>query len=186
MSTSVYLDKHDLPPCMQHLHREGRTQAVLTQTMSIPADAGTWSGGTRAIYEAVELATGRIVSITDTFSAPWDTSRRHREITLKPGFAILQSGTFCGKPGNVYLYVHPDSAMLRLPAPTELGPTLAKVLDVHSSLISSARADELRRAGITAEQAETARLALVAQGYLKPRGGVTTKGKNARVQMRGY
>lgn len=186
MSTSVYLDKHDLPPCLQHLHREGRTQAVLTETMSIPADAGTWSGGTREVYEAVELASGRIVSITDTFSAPWDTSRRHREVALKPGYAILQTGSFCGKPGNVYLYVHPESAMLRLPAPASLSQVETKVLDVHCSLISSARAEELRRAGITAEQAETARLALVAQGYLKPRGGVTTKGKNARVQMRGY
>lgn len=182
MRTSVYLDKHDLPPCLQHLHREGRTVAVLGETVTIPADAGTWSGGTQENYAALELATGRIVSITDTFSAPWDARRTTRTVALKPGYAILQTGTFCGKPGTVYLYVHPDSTMLRLPAPVELDAVQSKVLDVHSSLISSARADELRRAGITPEQAETARLALVAQGYLKPRGGVTTKGKNARVR----
>lgn len=186
MYKRIYLDRRDLPPQLQHIHAEGRTMAIVCESTTIPADAGTWSGGTREVYEAVELASGRIVSITDTFAAPWDESRRHREITLKPGYAILQTGSFCGKPGNVYLYVHPDSAMLRLPAPASLGQIETKVLDVHSSLISSARAEELRRAGITAEQAETARLALVAQGYLKPRGGVTTKGKNARVQMRGY
>ena len=131
----MYLDRKDLPPQLRSLGN--RIKVVLTPTVAMPADAGTWSGGTREVYSALELATGSVVSITDTFSAPWDARRQSREITLKPGYAILVTGSFCGKPAVPYLYCHPESAALALPpppAPDDLATTLAKLAKDPSAI----------------------------------------------------
>lgn len=181
---TVYLGHMDLPIQLRHLMgSKSFLTCVLTEECTMPADAGTWSGGTREIYSAVELATGKAVSITDTFSAPWDKSRSSRQIQLRPGYAVAVTGSFCGKPATTTLYALPSDVAPMLPAPApELTYAQQVVLDACCGLISKARKDEYRRAGLTDADVEQATAQLVKLGYLKPRGGTTVAGMNARIR----
>lgn len=177
----VYLEPSDLPAQLRHLHTKGHIRVLVGESMSIPSDAGTWSGGTRQVFSAVELASGRTVSITDTFSAPWDGSRVDRHIALKPGFAIVETGSFCGKPAGLHLYIHPADAAPLLPAPPVALSAHGKVL-LHftCALKSSYRAEECARYGMGVAEMAAAREELQRAGYLDARGSVTVKGRNAR------
>lgn len=181
---TVYLGKAELPAHLHHLLGSKQMLTVhLGESVTMPFDAGTWSGGTREIYSAVELASGRAVSITDTLSAPWDAGRRNRQIALKPGYAVAVTGSFCGKPATTSLYCLPCDVAPMLPAPAPaLDFHCLVVLDACSGLISSARKDEYRRQGLSDAEVAAATATLVTMGYLKPRGGVTVAGMNARVR----
>lgn len=178
----MYLEKSDLPQQLRHLVTPGHIRVTLTETVSIPADAGTWSGGTRQLFSAVELATGRAVSITDTFSAPWDGGRTARTIALKPGYAVVEMGSFCGKPAGLHLYALPQDFAPLLPAPVPLTREQWQVLDVICGLKSAYRADEYRRLGLS--DVEHIKAYLQGLGMLDSRGAVTVKGRNARQACR--
>lgn len=177
----VYLEPSDLPAQIRHLHSKGHIRVEPILQIAIPADAGTWSGGTRRVFSAVELATGRTVSITDTFSAPWDARRTCQTINLKPGYAIVETGSFCGKPAGLHLYIHPADAAPMLPAPPVALSDHGKVL-LHftCSLKSAYRADECARYGMGAAEIAAAKAELQRAGYVDARGAVTVKGRNAR------
>lgn len=179
----MYIDTKDLPTQLRPLAGAAKTiivEARATETQH--ATEGTWSGGTRELLAAVELETGRAVSITDTFSAPWDTGRQARTIALKPGFALLRTGHFCGKESRPQLIVHPSDLAPLLPAP-EFEP-LSKPeiiwLECVCSLKSFARRGEAMRYGLTEQQINEARQSLFNRGYLNAVGAATTKGRNAR------
>lgn len=182
MST-IYADTKTLPPQLQRLFNGKMVRIEVTEEVHIPADAGTWSGGTRSLYDAVELASGRSESITDHWSPPWFSCRKDKAIHLKAGYAIVHYRTFCGKSLSPRIYIHPDSAAPLLPAP---GPTLSddelQVLDVTCGYKSFARAEELIRRGLSLARIDLAKRSLKSMGYLNAMGAVTTKGRNARPQ----
>jgi len=164
----MYIDTKDLPRQLQALAGAFRTvQVEGHETTTMHADAGTWSGGTRKILSAVELETGRAVSITDTFSAPWSADRASREITLKSGFGILETGHFCGKPSQPRLIVHPQDLAPLLPAPeADLTPDEQVWLHCVCSLISSYRRQEAQSHGMTEARILVARQGLFNRGML--------------------
>jgi hypothetical protein len=183
MSQAIHVDTKELPLHLRGITGRKSVKLHATTEVHIPAYAGVWDGGTRYQYDALELATGRMASVTDAWSPPWFSCRKDKNIHLKPGFAIVESCCFCGKYMDPTVYVHPDNAAPLLPAP---GPTLSadelQVLDVTCGLKSFARADELRRRGISTERFALAKRSLIALGYLNAQGAITTKGKNARPQ----
>jgi hypothetical protein len=175
-----YLEKQDLPAQLRHLHDKGHIRVTLADTVHIPGQAGTWSGGTIDHYSAVELSAGRAVQIDDTFSAPWDASRHSRTVTLRPGYAIARTGSFCGKPAGLHLYCTPQDAAPMLPAPIVLSEDEATVLNVICGLKSGYRADGYRRAGLSDAAVQACRASLERQGMLTASGAVTVKGRNSR------
>lgn len=173
----IYLDAAGLPTSLKHLKK---AVVYLVEEVTIPADAGTWSGGTRSIYEALELATGRTASITDTFSAPWSSDRNARTIKLKPGYAILETGTFCGKPATPTIYCLPSEVFAALPAPaSDLSYADKAVLYATKTLKSAYRKDELKSLGLTEHQINEAKARMQGLGYLDSRGAITAQGRNA-------
>jgi hypothetical protein len=179
----MYIDTKDLPRQLQPLAGAFRAiQVEGRETSTMHADAGTWSGGTRKILSAVELETGRAVSITDTLSAPWNAGRTSREIALKPGFAILETGHLCGNPSQPRLFVHPQDLAPLLPAPEAAPLTEPERIWLYCvcCYISRARVEEAKRYRLTDAQINEARQSLFNRGYLSAAGAATTKGKNAR------
>lgn len=168
----MYLERKDLPPHLQHLHSTGKIRVEVTDSVTIHADAGTWSGGTREIYTAVELATGRAVSITDTFSAPWSSERTSKQILLKPGYAIAKTGSWCGKSAGLTLFMMADNAAPLLPAPAQLTPDEQHVIDETCRLKSGYR--------VFTPAQQACKPGLIARGFLTKQGAVTVKGRNAR------
>lgn len=63
--------------------------------------ASYWDGGSRDIYIARELATGRIKH-PPTGSYP----RFIAEYTLQPGWVLINSGTSMGKPSTIFITVY--------------------------------------------------------------------------------
>jgi hypothetical protein len=183
MTQAYVLERKQVP---MHLIR-GRMDRSFTvrvcETVSIPADAGTWSGGTRELYSAMRLSDGEKQSITDTFSPPWDADRRNRLITLRPGFAVIETGHFCGRDRGVTFYLHPQDAAPMLPAPApELSPDAQFVLNCIVGLTSAGRKNEYGRAGYSAARVETAKAELLAAGLITKQGAATVAGQNARVR----
>lgn len=76
-----------------------------------------WDGGSRNVYSAVRLA-DMATDTKATFGrpAPWENPYEGAKVPLAPGLAIAKTGTFCGKPSTLCLYVHPADMPKLLPA----------------------------------------------------------------------
>jgi len=158
--------------------------------MTIPADAGLWSGGTRSTYSAIVLETGQAATVSDNMSAPWDATRKEQRIALKPGFAVVEHSIFCGKDMGLTFYVHPDNAAKLLPAPAEaLSEHESIVLNATCSYKSSyngqdrydmAKSDSRSMSFPTRAEWDSAKWLLIGKGLLNKAGAVTPKGRNAR------
>ena len=65
-----------------------------------------WDGGSRNYYTAVRLADGATSTVSPV--APWYETREGATIEVPPGFVVVESGYFCGKPSAVHVYCHPS------------------------------------------------------------------------------
>lgn len=196
----IYLEDSQIPPQLSRGYDGKKFQAHTCEQVTIPADAGLWSGGTRDTYRLVELATGREMSAADHSAAPWDDTRKDRLIALKPGFTVIRHSIFCGKDMGLHFYVHPDDAVKLLPAPNDLSLFERIVLQASAELKSSYNGKdryEMMRDNMTWEhsrksvgmvegeafptraQWDEAKAGLIAKGLLDKRGAVTVKGRNA-------
>lgn len=191
MHRTIYLEPPQVPAALKSGYTGKTFKAIVGVDVFIPADAGTWSGGSRDVYHALEINTGRQVSVTDTFSAPWDDSRKDKRIDLRPGFAIVRHTIFCGKDLGLTFFVHPDNAAQLLPEPSpELSDYARIVLNATARFKSSYngmdRYDMAQRDADkskpfpTREQWNAAKADLIAGGFLTKAGAITPKGRNAR------
>jgi len=194
---TVYLEPCQVPASIRGAYSGKKYRAVITDSVYIPSDAGTWAGGSRTLYSAIHLSSGESKPACDAYSAPWDSARKDQNVTLKPGFAIISHSIFCGKDMGLTVYIHPDNAAALLPAPIELNPLQRAVLkytkekkasyngrDRFDMLISdldywSKRQELNLESAPTRAQWDSAKEYLIEQGLLNARGAITTKGKNA-------
>lgn len=180
-SSAIYLERNQVPAALRGSYTGTRFNARPCESMTIPSDAGLWSGGSRTTYSAIELATGREMPLPGQMSAPWDKDRKEREVTLRPGFAIVAHAIFCGTDCGLTFYVHPADVAQLLPPSNgaELTDQEKLFLAIIRSRKSSYRADEYRRKGFTSAQLETLRAAMFERGLIDKRGAITVAGKNA-------
>lgn len=176
----MYIDRKDLPRQLQHLHTGGLIRLNPQTDVTIPMDAGLWSGGTRRLFELVDLQTGQATPVSWHNTAPWNPDRRECRITLQPGQAIVESGSFCGKPAGLHFYLHPVNAAALLPAKETLSPECQALVSITCELKSAYRQEEWRRRGYSAQQWQQAKAEAEARGLIKANGAITTKGRNAR------
>ena len=194
---TIYLEPSQVPAAIRGAYSGKKFRAIVTDSVYIPSDAGTWSGGSRTLYSAIHLTSGESRPACDSYSAPWDSSRKDQSVTLKPDFAIISHSIFCGKDMGLTIYIHPINAAALLPAPVELTPLERAVLkytkEKKSSYNGRDRFDMLledlefnfKRQELNLEVKPSradwnkAKDSLIAQGLLNARGAITTKGKNA-------
>jgi hypothetical protein len=186
----IYLTKEQVPVQLRGSYAGQKFSACVVEHVTVPADAGLWSEGSRDTYRLVALATGESIKASDDMAAPWD-HRVDRTINLVPGFCVIEHSIFCGRDMGLTFYVHPADAVALLPAPpADLSETEKRVLNATASLKSSyggrdryqMATDDLRYAGKafpSREEWETAKRALVGRGYLTKAGAITVAGKNA-------
>lgn len=135
---TIYLDSKDVPQYLRDGYTGKTFKAIVTDTITVPQDAGVWSGGSRDTYSFVELATGRSVPSPCQQPSPWNKERQEFSSPLPVGIAMVMRSWFCGKDMGLTFYVHPDSAAKLLPAATaELTETQKMVLNATASLKSS-------------------------------------------------
>jgi hypothetical protein len=187
MLNTVVLDARDVPPHLRGEYSGRKFRAVVGETMSIPADAGLWSGGSRDLFYFIRLADGARVPAPGQNAAPWDRSSSDRRMAIEPGYAVVCHSIFCGKDSGLTFYVHPADATAMLPAPSgDLTKAQRIVLICTRSYKSSYAGmsdyrfqEASRQTAITRDDWESAKASLIASGHLNKAGAITTKGKNA-------
>ena len=77
-----------------------------------------WSGGTRAEYTTIDLATGLRIADTAKYSAlaPWRNPAEGASLPIPEGIVVVQTGHFCGKVATAWIYVNPANLAKLLPA----------------------------------------------------------------------
>jgi hypothetical protein len=193
MSNTIYLDPKMVPAALRGAYSGQKFKAVVCTETSIPADAGLWSGGTREVYDAIDMATGKTAAIPGQQSSPWNSARREVTVPIKPGYALVKHSWFCGTDMGLTFYVHPDNAVKLLPAPSaELTPDEKIVLQATCSFKSSYngmdRYEMMKREASsltslpfpTRDEWNAAKQSLIAKGLLNKAGAVTPAGRNAR------
>ena len=187
MSTT-YLDKAQVPAFLRAGYTGNRFRAIACETVSIPSDAGLWSNGSRDTYNALNFSLGASASLPGQSSAPWDSTRSDRSVSLKPGFAIVKHSTFCGKDMGLTFYVHPADIAALLPSDkaSDLSEREIKVLAIIGGLKSAYRSDEYSRKGYSSAEIDAIKDKLLSLGLIDKRGAITTQGKNARGNVMPY
>lgn len=178
----MYIDAKDLPAALRPLHTGGLIRLEPTEQVTIPMDAGLWSGGTRRLFSLVDLNTGFSSPVQWHDTSPWHADRKECLIALQPNQCIAESGSFCGKNAGLHIYLHPSNAAALLPATETMSPECAALVDITCGLISSARREEWLRRGFKASQWTQAYAEALAKGLIRANGAITTKGRNARPQ----
>jgi hypothetical protein len=182
-----------VPAAMRGSYTGTKFKAEVAESVTVPADAGLWDGGSRETYRAIELATGRDVPLIDHNASPWD-NRKSITFKLEPGFAVVRHSMFCGKDMGLTFYVHASNAAALLPAPVELTPVQRLVLTATSSLKSSyggrdryqMAQDEYSCKQVlgdlpypSREEWDRTKAQLIDRGFLNKAGAITVAGRNA-------
>jgi hypothetical protein len=195
---TIYLEPNQVPPALRGGYDGKKFAARVAESVSVPSDAGLWSGGSRDVYTLIELASGVRHPMPGQSASPFDSARQERTVTLKPGFAVVRHSTFCGKDMGLTFFIHPDNAATLLPAPAaDLSPVEKLILKYTKECKAShngqdrydmAAADMrygsrgVKETGVetmpTRDEWDAAKALLISGGYLNKAGAITVKGKN--------
>jgi hypothetical protein len=109
MQDPIKLAAKDLPSWLKGFNgyrgRKYKTEARTSVT--IPMDAGLWSGGSRTEYFIVRMEDGALhrPPMQDRYM----DGRKDIPVQLEPGFCVVVHSIFCGKDCGLTVYVHPDN-----------------------------------------------------------------------------
>jgi hypothetical protein len=89
-----------------------KRKVVLKEGTAVTLYGLNWDGGSRSEYTLVDLNTRVVLPIGDNMTAPWDNKDEGRRVTINPGQAVVQTGTFCGKPATMFITYRPEDEAL--------------------------------------------------------------------------
>ncbi len=170
------------PGCNYH------TATVHVSTGGMPLTS-YWSGGTREYHKIIRLSDLAVFAVPENGSGFSQTDRVCGPAGLPvslpaPDFAVVTHTQ--GSSKGIAISIHPDNAAKLLPAPIELSWAERVVLVATRSLkssyagISDYRYHEAHQdVGITRDDWDTAKAALIGRKLLNSAGAITTEGKNA-------
>lgn len=70
-----------------------------------------WDGGSRSEYYKVHLASKHLQKLPSVSPPQFGGPREEPVHKLEPGYAVIEAGTFCGKPATPTIHFHPDDKM---------------------------------------------------------------------------
>jgi hypothetical protein len=177
---TIYLDPEQVPSHLRGTYSGKQFKAVVTESWSIPADAGLWAGGSRETYLIVRLADGAAIEPVNHQAAPWD-KRADKPVKLEPGIAVVRHSMFSGKDMGLTFYIHPADVVKMLPAGAAITLTAQErsTLEIIDTYKSSYRLEYAERAGMSRAVYDETKTALIARGLLNKSGAITNAGRNA-------
>jgi hypothetical protein len=183
-----YLDPAEVPAVLRRgcPGYTGR-KFVAVVAESVELLGAYWSGGSRSVYRAVELATGRTESPAAAIADPpaFGGPASAPAVEIPAGWVIVEHQQ--GPSACVVFHVRPDCVAALLPAPAGAGAlpaAAAVVLWVSRRYIASARRSEAARDYGCARVAYDSGLTVLCRlGLVNPRGALTIAGKNAAAAM---
>jgi len=128
--SQLQFELKQVPVIKRALGKMARRRTVFVQYAESVRCSGTfWDGGSRSSYHHLSPA-GALESVEYPLAPPQHGGGPAPEVRVKPGWAIVQLGTSCGKPAFPTLYVRPmDCEVWGIPPPpfpAELEPIVAK------------------------------------------------------------
>lgn len=110
------IKRTDLPQAIKNGIRSRKQNVGISVTTEHELSGTWWDGGSRSEYCFIDLVTGRLANINfDHYPGP-TLAYGHKVPTVplcqddpEKRWAILETGTFCGKDATPRLHVHPDS-----------------------------------------------------------------------------
>ncbi len=176
---AVHLEPNMVPQHLRGSYSGKSFKAQICETVTIPMDAGLWSGGSRDSFMVVRIADGATIEPVNHNAAPWD-GRSDRTVTLEPGICVVRHSMFCGKDMGLTFYMHARDAVPMLPSQNdELRADDRRILECIRSYKSSYRAEEYRRMRLSDSQVADSKAELTRLGLIDARGAITVKGRNA-------
>lgn len=83
-------------------------KAFLCRQDAVVLDGTFWDGGSRSDYHLVEIATGQIQALPRSDPPQFGGVKAAVTRAIEPGFAVIRSGVFCGKPSTPSIYIRND------------------------------------------------------------------------------
>jgi len=91
--------------------------AALTVASEVALRGTYWSGGTRATYTAVNIATRQSQTAEQYAPPQFGGPKEVPTVALPPGAVIVQTGFFCGKVSTAQVFIHPQDLNPALTGP---------------------------------------------------------------------
>lgn len=88
-------------------YRRKKVSVVVTDSVTL--HNLNWSGGTKNVYHAFNIENNSLVLAKACMVHTMFNESEGVQLAMRPGVVIVQTGTFCGKPALMSLYVHPDN-----------------------------------------------------------------------------
>lgn len=166
-SDPIHVQRKDVPGSLLGNYTGNKIKIKLCTSVSVPEDAGQWSGGSRDTYVVVQIATGNQLKAEGL-------------VKLEPGFAVVRHSIFLGKDSGLTIYALPDdmTPLLKKDDGAELSEKQLKVLAICKGYKSAYRVNAAAYNDISLKEYEELKQSLVALGLLDTRGAVTLQGKN--------
>lgn len=193
MRDTIHLEPAQVPLHLRLGYNGKKFKAIVCEEMSIPIDAGLWSGGSRETYTILRLSDGATIEPVNHNASPFGGTRKEKMIKLEPDFVVVEHSMFCGTDVGLTFYVHPQNAMTAVVGPSvELSVPEKMVLDATKRFKSSYNGKDRYQMSMdemgwgSKEQADHpsreewnfAKKTLIDKGLLDKRGAITTKGRN--------
>lgn len=164
----------------------GRTFRVRVHDSGRMNLSSYWDGGSRSYYVVLQLSTMKTVEVPQNGSGFDGFGFGIQSELPAADFAVIEHSIFCGKDSGITIHVHSSNAAPLLPKVAELAWSETVVLVATRSLKSSyAGIKDYRfheaeeRTGITREEWDSAKSALIGRKLLNAAGALTIDGKNA-------
>ncbi len=115
MGRRIYLDRKCVPLLFRNMTKKHKV-AVETVEDGVVVLTGTqWEGGSKSNYGLVKLATGERRA---TPASGW--MEKSASVTIEPGWVVVETGMFCGKPATMTIHCRPADALALLGISTAL------------------------------------------------------------------
>jgi len=70
-----------------------------------------WDGGSRSDYFLVHIASKTVTPIAGVAPMQFGGPKEDPIQKIEPGYAVIEAGTFCGKPSTPTIYLRPDAGI---------------------------------------------------------------------------
>lgn len=109
MEHAIKLTTKQVPRNLQKLdgYNGRKFKAVITNEVTIPIDAGLWSGGSREYFMQVSVISGQPVALPGQNN--FYDGRKEQTFHIRPDQIIVRHSHFCGKDSGLTFFIHPES-----------------------------------------------------------------------------
>lgn len=106
METITLKDRPDLQKIVKMVDGKCRkAKAFLHRRNEVTLSGTYWDSGSRSQYYLVNLNSGTVTPCASFAPVQFGGPREDRVQKIEPGFAVVETGTFCGKPATPSIYL---------------------------------------------------------------------------------